>query len=73
MIPARVDELLLQARRAAGRPARALMAAFLPARLVDAHARRIRALGADPFRAAALARPAGAPLVLLAAYLRRRP
>lgn len=75
MILARVDELLVQARRAAGRPARALMPAFLPARLVGAHARRIRAaLDADPFRAAALARPVvGAPLVLLAAYLRRRP
>lgn len=69
----RAEALLASGREAAGKPARALMPAFLPAPLAASYVARVRALGDDPFRAMALARPAGAPLTLLVAWLRRRP
>jgi phytoene synthase len=69
----RAEALLAAARRAAGRPARSLMAAFLPGVLARMHLAQVRRVGGDPLRAAKLARPATAPLALLAAYLLRRP
>ena len=72
-ILARVDAALARGRERAGRPPQELMAAFLPAALAGAHARRIRRLGGDPFRAAELARPATAPLELAARSLLRQP
>ena len=62
-----VGPLLAEARRLAPRPPRAVMAAFLLARLAEAHAKRPRReAGPD------LARPPLAPLDLLVAALRRR-
>ena len=49
-----------------------VLAAFLPGRLARLQARRIAAIGHDPFAAGRLTRPARAPLVVAAAYLRRR-
>jgi phytoene synthase len=72
-ILARADGALARGRQRAGRPARALMAAFLPAALAGAYARRIRRLGGDPVRAAEVTRPASAPLELLARSLLRQP
>jgi phytoene synthase len=69
----RAEALVAAGRKLAGRPRRGLMAAFLPAALAAAQARRIRSLGYDPFRAAELARPAGAPLALLTRAMLRRP
>lgn len=62
--PERVGALLAEARRLAPRPQRAVMAAFLLARLAEAYAKR-------PRRGVA-ARPPLAPLDLLVAVLRRR-
>ena len=62
-----VGPLLAEARRLAPRPPRAVMAAFLLARLTEAYAKRPRReAGPDP------ARPPLAPLDLLLAVLRRR-
>ena len=69
----RAETTLTRGRERAGRPPRDLMAAFLPAALAGAYARRIRRLGGDPVRAAELTRPASAPLVLLARSLLRQP
>jgi hypothetical protein len=66
-ILARVPEQL-----PAGRVPRPLLAAFLPGRLARLYARRIAALGHDPFAAGHLIRPAVTPLVLVAAWLRQR-
>lgn len=60
-------------RAGAGRPPRGHLAAFLPGRLAAAEAARIKRLGADPSRVAALRRPTTATLGLLAAWLARRP
>ncbi|MEK0085569.1 phytoene/squalene synthase family protein [Benzoatithermus flavus] len=69
----RVEALLTAGRARAGRPTRAVMAAFLPATLAAGYAVRIRRLDCDPIRAAGLTRPATAPLQLLAHVLLRRP
>jgi phytoene synthase len=69
----RADALLAAGRAQAGRPARPVMAAFLPAALAATYGARIRRLGCDPFRAADLTRPPAAPLELLARVLLRRP
>lgn len=69
----RAEALLADARRAAGRPERRLMAAFLPARLASAEARQLRRLDGDPYRAALAARSPAAPLALLVSHLLRRP
>jgi phytoene synthase len=65
---------LLQAgRRRAGRPPREHMAAFLPAALTRHYLAQLRRARHDPHRSADLARPAGAPVELLARMLLRRP
>lgn len=74
---ARADRHLAELRQLAGRPPRARMAAFLPARLVGRQLRTLRA--ADSGHAAEGGSPqrhglaAMALLALLWAYLRRRP
>lgn len=65
---ARARALVAQGRTAAGRPPRELMAAFLPAALVDTYAKRLQRRPGDK-----VARPATAPLTLLARVLLRRP
>lgn len=65
-VASRAGELLTAGRRAAGRPQRQVMAAFLPAAFVDAYLRRV-AEGQE------LRRPASMPLRLAARLLLRRP
>lgn len=69
-IATRGHELVRTGRHQAGRPARQLMPAFLPATLTTGYLAR---LGSDPAAAAAMARPPLAPLALLARVLLRRP
>jgi phytoene synthase len=65
---ARAQALVAQGRAAAGRPPRELMAAFLPAALVDTYAKRLRRRPDDKAFG-----PATAPLTLFARVLLRRP
>lgn len=69
-IAARSRELVRAGQQQAGRPARHLMAAFLPAILTTGYLDR---LGSDPAAAADLARSPLAPLALWASVLLRRP
>lgn len=70
---ARSGALLRAGRKRAGRPAREHMPAFLPAALTHAYTAQLKRLGNDPLRVADLARPASAPVRLLARTLLRRP
>jgi phytoene synthase len=65
---ARARALVAQGRAAAGRPPRELMAAFLPATLVDSYARHLQRRPGGK-----IVRPATAPLNLLVRVLLRRP
>lgn len=68
----RARQKLDEARRAT-RPPRAVMPALLLARVAAAQARRLEAATYDPTQPAASLRPPFLPLLLAAAWLRRRP